>query len=128
MLRSKTPDGTAIGAALVEGACQEGGFSLVGMTCTTNFDFYSVFYNLSGITALDMLATKAIQDDLPLAYVEEVPDIDIPVDLASQLPMLRVIEHAAKFDPSITVPHRTIQILNEMGIESVALPPDKVGG
>lgn len=118
-------DGTFIGSALVEGACQEGGFSLVGLTCTTDFDFYSVFYNLEGVTALDMLASKAIRDQLPLAYVEEVPDIDIPVDLASQIPMLRIIEHAAKYDSSLIVPRRTIDILNEMGIESVALPPDK---
>ncbi|MEL1136019.1 DUF2064 domain-containing protein [Desulfitobacterium sp. THU1] len=118
-------DGTAIGSALVEGACQEGGFSLVGLTCTTDFNFYSVFYNMEGVTALDMLATKAIKEEIPLAYVEEVPDIDIPVDLASQLPMLRIIEHAAKYDSSLTVPRRTIDILNKMGIESVALPPDK---
>lgn len=121
----RTHEGEYIGAALVEGACQEGGFSLVGMTCTTDFDFYSVFYNMDGVTALDMLATKAVKEELPLAYVEEVPDIDIPVDLASQLPMLRVMEHAAKYDSSLLVPRRTIDILNEMGIESVALPPDK---
>ncbi|WP_019850033.1 DUF2064 domain-containing protein [Desulfitobacterium sp. PCE1] len=118
-------DGAWIGAALVEGSCQEGGFSLVGQTCTTKFDYYSVFYNVNGITALDRLATKAIEEDLPLAYVEQVPDIDIPVDLASQVPMLSVIEHAAKFDDSLMVPRRTITILNEMGIVSVALPPEK---
>lgn len=118
-------DGMEIGAALVEGACQEGGFSLVGLTCTTDFDFHSVFYNMDGVTALDMLAAKAIREELPLAYVEEVPDVDIPVDLASQIPMLRVIEHAARYDDLIMVPHRTIGILNQLGIESVALPPDK---
>lgn len=121
----RSSDGSLVGAALVEGACQEGGFSLVGLTCTTNFDFHSVFYNKDGVTALDMLYIKAKRDNLPLAYVEEIPDIDLPVDLASQLPMLRIIEHAAQYDNSLMVPKRTISILDELGIESVALPPEK---
>ncbi len=121
----RNSDGSLVGAALVEGACQEGGFSLVGLTCTTDFDFHSVFYNKDGVTALDMLYIKAKRENLPLAYVEEIPDIDLPVDLASQLPMLRIIEHAAKYDDSIMVPKRTISILDELGIESVALPPEK---
>lgn len=120
----KSSDGSLIGAALVEGACQEGGFSLVGLTCTTEFDFHSVFYNVNGITALDMLYRKAKQEDLPLAYVEEIPDVDLPVDLASQLPMLKVIEHSAKFDDTLMVPRRTIGVLDDLGIESVALPPE----
>ncbi|AHF05787.1 TIGR04282 family arsenosugar biosynthesis glycosyltransferase [Desulfitobacterium metallireducens] len=119
----KASDGSLIGAALVEGACQEGGFSLAGLTCTTNFTFNEVFYNKDGITALDMMANKAGDEQIPIAFVEEVPDIDIPVDLASAMPVLRIIELAAKHDPAITVPERTINFLNEMGLQSVALPP-----
>lgn len=116
-------DGTLIGASLVEGACQEGGFSLVGLTCTTDFNFNEVFYNKSGITALDMLVTKAEREQIPLAYVEMVPDVDIPVDLASQLPVLQGIKLAAKYDPTIIVPQRTIRCLEEIGLQSLALPP-----
>ncbi|MDO0824962.1 TIGR04282 family arsenosugar biosynthesis glycosyltransferase [Desulfosporosinus nitroreducens] len=116
-------DGMLIGASLVEAACQEGGFSLVGLTCTTNFNFNDVFYNLEGITALDMLVTKAAKDEIPFGYVEMVPDVDIPVDLASQLPVLQGIALAAKNDPEVIVPQRTISLLDELGLKSHALPP-----
>jgi len=116
-------DGTLIGASLVEAACQEGGFSLVGLTCTTNFNFNEVFYNLNGITALDMLVTKAARDEIPFGYVEMVPDVDIPVDLASQLPVLQGIVLAAKNDPALIVPQRTISLLDDLGLQSHALPP-----
>lgn len=119
----KDSKGNLIGAAVVEGACQEGGFSLVGLTCTTDFDFYSVFYNINGITALDMLVNKVRAKNIPIGFVEEVPDLDIPVDLASVIPMLRVIELAAQYDPSVMVPRRVIGYLDEIGVQSMALPP-----
>ncbi|ATW23638.1 TIGR04282 family arsenosugar biosynthesis glycosyltransferase [Candidatus Formimonas warabiya] len=111
------------GAALVEGACQEGGFSLVGLTCTTPFNFHEVFYNLDGITALDMLVNKAEREDIPFSLVEAIPDLDIPVDLAGLVPVLRSLELSAKYDLSILLPQRTITFLKEMGLSSVALPP-----
>lgn len=114
---------SVIGAALVEGACQEGGFSLVGLTCTTPFSFQKVFYNLDGITALDMLVNKAEADNIPLAVVEMIPDIDIPVDLASTIPVLRALEVAGQNDGSILVPKRTIAFLRDTGLQSLALPP-----
>lgn len=45
-----------IGAAMVVSADQEGGFNLAGYTCSTPFDFRTVFYNMQGITALEGLA------------------------------------------------------------------------
>lgn len=116
-------DGSLIGAALVEGACQEGGFSLVGLTCTTNFNFNKVFYNMGGITALDMLAQKVAEEQIPFAYVEMVPDVDIPIDLAGCIPTLQCIELAAKFDRSLRCPRRTIDFLKEIGLQTFALPP-----
>lgn len=114
-----------IGASIVEGACQEGGFSLVGLTCSTPFSFHEVFYNQDGITALDMLVTKAEREEIPFAAVEMVPDVDIPVDLASLLPVLRALELSAKNDLSIVVPKRTLAFLMDTGLQSVALPPVK---
>lgn len=116
-------EGTPIGAAIVEGACQEGGFSIVGMTCTTPFSFHEVFYNKDGVTALDMLASKVEQGNLPFATVEMVPDVDIPVDLASLIPVLRALEISAKSDHSIQIPKRTMKCLGDIGIQSVTLPP-----
>ncbi len=116
-------DGQPIGAAVVEGACQEGGFSLIGYTCTTAFDFHGVFYNLDGIMALDMLVNKVQTGGIPLAVVETAPDVDIPLDLASVIPVLRAMELASQCDPTIMVPQRTIDFLKETGIQSVAMPP-----
>lgn len=112
-----------VGAALVEGACQEGGFSIVGMTCSTPFDFYHVFYNTQGMMALDMLVNKAESRQIPFAVVEEVPDIDIPVDLASSMPVLRALELAARYDAGVKIPKNTLNFLRDTGLEAVAIPP-----
>lgn len=122
-----TAGGSLIGACLVEGACQEGGFSLVGFTCTTPFDFHGVFYNKEGISALDMLLSKAEEKDIPLGVVETTPDVDIPVDLASLIPVLRAFGIAKKYDASIMLPQRTMAFLQEMGLETVTLPPQREG-
>jgi glycosyltransferase A (GT-A) superfamily protein (DUF2064 family) len=114
-----------IGAALVEGACQEGGFSLVGYTCTTPFTFDRVFYNTEGITALDMLVLKAVQENIPFGVVEAAPDVDIPVDLASMIPVIKALQLASRHDTSIKVPVHTLEILKNSGLESSALPPSR---
>jgi glycosyltransferase A (GT-A) superfamily protein (DUF2064 family) len=114
-----------IGAALVEGACQEGGFSIVGFTCATPFDFHKVFYNTEAITALDMLVDKAVAHNIPLAVVEAVPDVDIPVDLASSIPVLNALQVAAPHDETIIVPVNTMRLLEEIGLTSSAFPPER---
>ncbi|HHY59249.1 MAG TPA: DUF2064 domain-containing protein [Clostridia bacterium] len=116
-------EGRFIGAAALAGPCQEGGFSLVGLTCTTGLDFYSVFYNVHGITALDMLANKVQAQAIPIALTEQVPDLDLPVDLASLIPVLRVMELAALHDPRVKVPRRFLMYLRDIGLESVTVPP-----
>ncbi|SDE71038.1 TIGR04282 family arsenosugar biosynthesis glycosyltransferase [Sporomusa acidovorans] len=111
-----------LGAALVEGSCQEGGFSVVGFTCTTPFDFNRVFYNTDGITALDMLVTKAVQQDIPFGIVEAASDVDIPVDLASMIPVIKALDLAARCDKNIKIPVNTLAILDKIGLESTAVP------
>ncbi len=114
-----------LGAAVVEGACQEGGFSLIGYTYTTPFDFTGVFYNQDGITALDMLVAKASDNRIPLGVVEAIPDVDIPVDLASMIPVVKAQRLASYHDESIMVPVHTLKILEEIGLESNAQPPGR---
>ncbi len=118
-----TSNDAPIGACIVEGACQEGGFSIVGLTASTPFDFHKVFYNMDGITALDMLVNKAETSKIPFAVVEAVPDVDIPVDLASIIPVLRALEISAQNDSTIKVPKRTMEYFREIGLQSLALPP-----
>jgi glycosyltransferase A (GT-A) superfamily protein (DUF2064 family) len=114
---SQPMDGeTNYGAALVEGSCQEGGFSIVGFTCHTPFDFQGVFHNLDGGTALDMLVKKAEERNIPFGFIQNVPDVDIPVDLASVIPELGAIKLAAKFDPSLKPATWTMALLEELGI------------
>jgi len=119
--RSESP----IGAAIVEGACQEGGFSIIGFTCETPFDFHKVFYNMDGITALDMLVAKAKDKNIPLATVAMAPDVDIPLDLASMIPMLRALQLSACYDDSVMVPVNTIEIMEKIGLESTTMPPQR---
>ncbi|MDN5362011.1 MAG: hypothetical protein PWP70_1058 [Moorella sp. (in: firmicutes)] len=125
VLQAGNPSTPAIGAALVEAPCQEGGFSLVGYTWATPFDFYGVFYNSDGITALDMLVNKAVAKKIPFTVLEMVPDVDIPIDLASIIPVLRSLELAAATDADVMVPRRTLAVLRELGLEATALPPER---
>lgn len=114
-----------LGAAMVEGACQEGGFSIIGYTCATPFAFKGVFYNQDGITALDMLLLKVAEKNIPLAVVEAVPDVDIPVDLASMIPVVKALRLASCHDETILTPINTLNILEEIGLESTATPPQR---
>ncbi|MDR1604647.1 MAG: DUF2064 domain-containing protein [Gracilibacteraceae bacterium] len=120
----KALDGGALGAAIVEGACQEGGFSLIGYTAATPFTYDSVFYNLDGVTALDMLVERAKKTEIPFSVVEMMPDMDIPLDLASAITNVRALELAARYDPAVLAPKRVVAYLDETGLQAVALPPE----
>jgi len=114
-----------LGGAIVEGACQEGGFSVIGFTCTTPFDFNGIFYNQDGITALDMLVATAKKKNIPFAVVEMASDVDIPIDLASMIPVIKALQLAACYDDSVMVPIHTIEIIEKIGLESTATPPQR---
>ncbi len=117
-----TDKSAPVGAALVEGACQEGGFSLIGYTYNTPFEFDKVFYNKEGVTALDMALAKARDRNIPFGCVAMVPDVDIPVDLAGMIPCVRAIQLAARYDDAIMLPVNTIKVLDEIGLEATAPP------
>lgn len=118
-------DASGVGAAIVVGVCQEGGFSIIGYTCGTPFGFAGVFYNPDGVTALDMLTRKAREKKVPLGLLEMLPDLDIPLDLATHIPVVYAMKLAAETDPSVSPPKRTIRIMEEMGLESTAAPPQR---
>lgn len=109
-----------VGAAMIESIDQEGGFNLIGYTYSTPFSFEGVFYNLDGVTALDMIARKAAERDIPISIVEMVPDVDLPIDLASFLPVLNTLELAAKYDEDIVLPKRTAKFLKDLNLETTA--------
>jgi uncharacterized protein len=113
----------SIGSAMVVSADQECGFNILGYTCTTPFSFDGVFYNLDGVTALDMISHKASENNIPLGILEIVPDVDVPVDLAGFISVAKTMQLAEKHDPSVIAPKRTIRVLEAMGIEASAPVP-----
>ena len=117
--------GHLVGAAIVEGLCQEGGFSLFGCTCTTPFEFQGVFYNKDGITASDMLVNKASEQGVPFGIVEMVPDVDIPSDLASLISNINALKLAEQYDNAFFLPKRTIKVIQELGLAASALPSQR---
>lgn len=114
---------SAIGSAMVVSADQECGFNILGYTCTTPFNFDGVFYNLDGVTALDMISHKAAEQSIPLGMLEIVPDVDVPVDLAGFISVAKAMQLAEKYDPSVVSPKRTIRMLEMLGIEASAPVP-----
>jgi uncharacterized protein len=116
----------SIGAAMVVSADQECGFNILGYTYSTPFDFDGVFYNQSGVTALDMVTYKATEQNIPLAVLEIVPDVDVPVDLAGFISVVKAIQLAEKYDTNVVSPKRTIKILEIFGLEASAPVPEKM--
>lgn len=110
----------AIGAGIIESVDQEGGFNLIGYTYATPFSFKGVFYNQDGITALDMIAFKAAERTIPLGLVEMIPDIDLPADLASLIPVLNTLKIVRQYDSNLVLPTRTMRYLEELGIQTTA--------
>lgn len=121
LCKARSPD---IGAAIIESADQAGGFNIIGYTCATPFRFESVFYNQEGMTALDAVARKALEGNIPINLIEMVPDIDLPEDLGGLIPVMNTLQLAKRYDDTVVLPMRTIQILQAMGLESVAFPKD----
>lgn len=113
-------EAAGIGAAIVESADQECGFNIIAFTCTTPFNFHEVFYNPNGITALDMVAIKAAENKIPISLVDMLPDVDLPVDLASLIPVVKTLQLAEKHDPTLIAPQRTINFLESLGFEAIA--------
>lgn len=114
---------SSVGAALVVSADQECGFNILGYTCTTPFNFDGVFYNQDGVTALDMVTYKAMEQCIPFAMLEIVPDVDVPVDLAGFISVIKVMQLAEKYDSSVLLPKRTILVLEALGLEASAPVP-----
>lgn len=112
-----------VGAAMVVSADQECGFNILGYTCATPFDFNGVFYNQDGVTALDMVTYKAQEQCIPFGMLEIVPDVDVPVDLAGFISVVKVMQLAERYDSSVLLPKRTIHVLESLGLEASAPVP-----
>ncbi len=102
--------------AMVLAPCQEGGVSLVGLTADASMDFTGVFYNMQGIAALEAIISVAAARQIPVALLETLADIDHPQDLAHAMSLIHAMAYASYSQPGITVPRRTMDWIQQMGL------------
>lgn len=102
---------------------QEMGVSIVGWTRQTDFDHTGVFYNRSGLTVLPAYIEKARSQGLPALCLPPVPDVDTIADLMHAITLVEALQYCSPFDGTVG-PHRTAQMLVEMGCDHVRVPPN----
>jgi glycosyltransferase A (GT-A) superfamily protein (DUF2064 family) len=112
------------GSAVVLAPCQQSGVSLVGLTATTPIDSRGVYYNLSGLPALDAYTQKARETDIPLVYLHPVSDVDGDADLAHAISCLNAMAEAVRFQPEIVLARRVLEWIDKCGLRASAPPND----
>ena len=110
------------GQAFVVAPCQQSGVSLVGQTATTAMDSQGVFYNHSGLPALDAYAEKLLASEIPNAYLQPVSDVDEDHDLAHCISCLGAIAEATRFQDKLYLPCRVLEWVDKNGIKASAPP------
>ena len=116
-------DATTGGNGAVLAPCQECGVSLIGFNKGTPLDHQGVFYSMDGRPALDAYRIKSAENDVPLAYLTTVADVDDPRDLGHTITLMRMLEYAHRFQPDLYVPRRTLEWVNALGLV-VTTPPN----
>ncbi len=111
------------GIGAVVAPCQECGVSLIGFTRDTPLDHQGVYYAMDGRPALDAYREKAAENNIPMAYLSTVADVDDTQDLAHATTLMRMIRYCHEFQPNLFVPKRTIAWLDAIGI-TVSTPPN----
>lgn len=104
--------------------CQECGTSLVGYSYNTPIDHTGIYYNLDGRPALDGYVEKLQDNEIPSAYFSPVADIDERTDLAHAISCMKAIRLAAKTQPDLFTPRRTLAWCALKGIQ-VSTPPNE---
>ena len=116
-------DATTDGSGAVLAPCQECGVSLVGFNKNTPLDHQGVYYAMSGRPALDAYREKAAENNVPIAYLPTVADVDDAQDLAHAVTLMRMIKYAHQFQPELFVPRRTVDWVDALGL-TVSTPPN----
>ena len=112
------------GGGIVISPDQEMGVSIVGWTRDTAFDHTGVYYCLDGLTVLPAYIQKAARMGLPARLIPAIPDVDTWADLRHNITLVQAIEYAAGFQCDLTVPHRTLDVLEEYGMVDVRVAPN----
>ncbi len=108
---------------LIHCPCQACGVSLVGMNKSTPMDFDGVFYNTNGVSALDAIIDICERNDIPVAALETVADIDNTEDLAHALSLAHSQKYTSRFQSHVVVPKRFLAWAEQNGLR-VSTPPN----
>lgn len=104
--------------------CQECGTSLIGVSKNTPINNQGIYYNMNGRAALDGYIEKIKEQDIPLAYLSPVADIDESVDFSHAISCIRAIAQAAKYQEGLYVPRRVLDWIDFMNMR-VLTPPNE---
>ena len=103
---------------------QEMGVSLVGWTSKTKFDHTGVFYCPDGLTVLPAYVRKAQRLGYEVRYIPAMPDVDTMADLQHNITLMQAIEAAAPYQYDLTVPWRTLDAINQLGLGDLRVMPN----
>lgn len=112
------------GSAFVQAPCQQSGVSLVGMTRTTPMTAGGVYYNMTGLPALDAYTDKLRQIDIPNAFLNPVSDVDSDADLAHAISCLNAVAEASRYQTELFLARRVLEWVDNMGLV-VSAPPNE---
>lgn len=113
------------GFAFVQAPCQQSGVSLVGMTKGTPLTASGVYYNRSGLPALDAYTAKLREVDVPNIFLHPVSDVDDDADLAHMISCLNAVAEASFYQPDIFLARRVLAWVDHMGLVVTAPPNDE---
>lgn len=113
------------GYAFVQAPCQQSGVSLVGKTKETPISASGIYYNRTGLPALDAYTDKLRDVDVPNAYLSPVSDVDNDNDLAHTISCLNSIAEACFFQTEIFLARRVLEWVDHMGLQVTAPPNDE---
>ncbi|MDR3137162.1 MAG: DUF2064 domain-containing protein [Coriobacteriales bacterium] len=109
---------------MVQAPCQECGVSLIGWTRNAPIDHQGVYYSMTGRPALDAYVQKCSEQDLPMASLSPVADVDNVQDLAHAISLARSARYTQRFQSDFYVPQRFLQWVDWRGLK-VGTPPNE---
>lgn len=113
------------GQAFVQAPCQQSGVSLVGMTRTTPMSAGGVYYNRTGLPALDAYTNKLSASSIPNAFLNPVSDVDSDNDLAHAISCLNAVAEASLYQSDLFLARRVLEWIDSMGLQATAPPNDE---
>lgn len=112
------------GYAFVQAPCQQSGVSIVGKSKNTPISAEGVYYNLTGLPALDAYTNVLKTVDIPNVFLSPVSDVDSDEDLAHAISCLNAVAEASLYQTDIFLARRVLEWVDAMGLQVTAPPND----